>query len=140
MAHNGESSSSFNSITEKCICGVLCQIQTSWTEDNLGRRFLGCGRYGTKNSCCDFFRWYDAHPTKRFQKVISGLLRKSKAVGEEVEALQKKNITLMEEIEEQVAQLYLLQERIGLQRAQLQKFRVVLLALVILIIGLYFSR
>ena len=61
------------------------------------------------------------------RKVINGLLRKSKALGEEVEALQKKNIALMEEIEEQVAQLYLLQERVELQRAQLWKFLLVLL-------------
>ena len=45
----------------------------------------------------------------------------------------------MEEIEEQVAQLYLLQERVELQRVQLWKFHLVLLGLVILIIGLYFS-
>ncbi|KAL2558785.1 uncharacterized protein Fot_03524 [Forsythia ovata] len=47
----------------------------SWTENNPGRRFLGCSYYGRPDAC-DYFKWVDPpllHP--RYKSVINGLLR-----------------------------------------------------------------
>ena len=32
-----------------CLCNVEAPLVTSWTEDNPGRRFYGCGQYKVRN-------------------------------------------------------------------------------------------
>ena len=40
-----------------CFCGVPAPLMRSWTDDNPGRRFVGCGNYKMKP--CKFFDWVD---------------------------------------------------------------------------------
>ncbi|CAL2272723.1 unnamed protein product [Prunus armeniaca] len=56
-----------------CHCGKLCRVQTSWTDSNLGRRFLVCplGR----NKGCYFFEWFDPEMCSRSKDIIPGLLK-----------------------------------------------------------------
>ncbi|KAL2463861.1 uncharacterized protein Fot_53517 [Forsythia ovata] len=58
-----------------CLCGRIAAMRTAWTENNPGRRFLGCSYYGRLDAC-DYFKWVDPpllHP--RYKSVINGLLR-----------------------------------------------------------------
>ncbi|XP_058740871.1 uncharacterized protein At4g04775-like [Vicia villosa] len=60
-----------------CYCGLDSPLVTSWTSQNPGRRFYGCGLYklqGRKG--CSFFDWYDEQITDRSQEVINSLLKK----------------------------------------------------------------
>ncbi|XP_060201050.1 uncharacterized protein LOC132629411 [Lycium barbarum] len=41
----------------RCKHGDLLTLQTSWSEDNPGRRFWSCSRY--RENSCKFFRWRD---------------------------------------------------------------------------------
>ncbi|KAL2556444.1 uncharacterized protein Fot_01183 [Forsythia ovata] len=64
-----------------CLCGQIAATRTAWTENNRGRRFLGCSYYGRPNSC-DYFKWVDPpliHP--RYKSVINGLLRNANREG-----------------------------------------------------------
>ncbi|KAG5591277.1 hypothetical protein H5410_041791 [Solanum commersonii] len=54
-----------------CLCGTPPILKISWTNDNLGRRFLDCRHYG-------FFDWYDLEFPSQANTVILGLLKKSK--------------------------------------------------------------
>ena len=47
------SSSSYTSEARShmmCLCNVKAPLVTSWTKDNLGRRFYGCGLYKVRNN------------------------------------------------------------------------------------------
>ncbi|XP_060190210.1 uncharacterized protein LOC132619278 [Lycium barbarum] len=41
----------------QCQHGNLLQMQTSWSKNNLGRRYWSCPYYGAQK--CKFFRWRD---------------------------------------------------------------------------------
>ncbi|KAL6555163.1 hypothetical protein OROGR_006421 [Orobanche gracilis] len=60
-----------------CKCGVASPLVTSWSKENPGRRFYGCGRYeedGRRK--CTFFIWHDNEANARDKKLIAALLRK----------------------------------------------------------------
>ncbi|WCJ43573.1 hypothetical protein M5689_024305 [Euphorbia peplus] len=44
-----------------CYCNQRARRRTAWTELNIGKRFLGCGRYPGVNAC-NFFKWLDDPP------------------------------------------------------------------------------
>ena len=46
-----------------CYCGHPAPIKIAWTEDNPGRRFVGCYNYKIKN--CGYFHWVDDKITKK---------------------------------------------------------------------------
>jgi hypothetical protein len=62
-----------------CYCGVDSPLVTSWTDENPGRMFHGCGRYWQRRKC-SFFRWFDPEVPERQKKVIRGLLKKNDAL------------------------------------------------------------
>jgi len=57
-------------------CGVDSPLVTSWTDENPGRRFHGCGRFFVKRKC-NFFLWYDPEVPDRQKKIIRTLLRRN---------------------------------------------------------------
>ncbi|XP_057440257.1 uncharacterized protein LOC130732164 [Lotus japonicus] len=57
-----------------CDCGVVTPLRTSWTDENPGRRFYGCGLYQGRNRRCGFFQWHDREFNQREKKVIAWLL------------------------------------------------------------------
>ncbi|KAL4376858.1 hypothetical protein GQ457_02G030250 [Hibiscus cannabinus] len=59
-----------------CYCGVRSKLTTSWTYENLGRRFWGCGNYRNRVKGCKFFSWYDPTVTEMSKAVIVRLLKK----------------------------------------------------------------
>ncbi|RZB70552.1 hypothetical protein D0Y65_035499 [Glycine soja] len=73
------SSSSYTSKARSrvfCLCNIEAPLVTSWTEENPGRRFYGCGLYkdrGTKG--CNFFQWHDPVDNNRQKKIIVGLMK-----------------------------------------------------------------
>ncbi|KAB2010146.1 hypothetical protein ES319_D10G216700v1 [Gossypium barbadense] len=60
-----------------CYCGNAAKLNTSWSNDNPGRRFFGCKKFGSgfKKQCL-FFSWFDPPLTPRSRIVLLGLLRK----------------------------------------------------------------
>ncbi|XP_058784113.1 uncharacterized protein LOC131658880 [Vicia villosa] len=61
----------------QCYCGLDAPLVTSWTSQNPGRRFYGCGLYklqGRKG--CAYFEWYDEQLEERSNEVINSLLKK----------------------------------------------------------------
>jgi len=76
------SSSSLSGATQKqrgnlvCYCGVDSPLVTAWTDENLGRKFYGCGSYFQRKRC-KFFRWFDLEVPHRQKKIIRGLLKKN---------------------------------------------------------------
>lgn len=59
-----------------CRCGVESPLVTSWTDENPGRRFYGCGRYFVRRKC-NFFKWFDPEVPERQKKIIRALLKKN---------------------------------------------------------------
>ncbi|TYI57361.1 hypothetical protein E1A91_D11G275200v1, partial [Gossypium mustelinum] len=59
-----------------CYCGNLAKLNTSWSNDNLGRRFFGCKKFGSGfRKPRRFFTWFDLPLTPRSQIVLLGLLK-----------------------------------------------------------------
>ncbi|KAK5775269.1 hypothetical protein PVK06_043142 [Gossypium arboreum] len=54
-----------------CYCGILAALWTSWSNDNLGRRFFGCQNYGDRRYF-HFFAWFDNLMSPRARIVIIG--------------------------------------------------------------------
>ncbi|KAL2529201.1 uncharacterized protein Fot_21802 [Forsythia ovata] len=57
-----------------CVCGRNATMRTSWTENNSGRRFLGCSFY-RRPDACDYFKWVGPIVHPRYKSVINGLLK-----------------------------------------------------------------
>ncbi|TKY66242.1 hypothetical protein E2542_SST09109 [Spatholobus suberectus] len=48
----------------------------SWIEENLRRRFLGCGLYeAKKRKGCQFFKWHDPQLNACEKKIIRALMK-----------------------------------------------------------------
>ncbi|KAL8466997.1 hypothetical protein ACS0TY_035902 [Phlomoides rotata] len=69
------SQSSGNPEQITCYCHRVAVTVTSWKEDNVGRRFLGCERYPNKGYC-KFFKWIDEQLCERAKQIIPGLLKR----------------------------------------------------------------
>ncbi|MBA0637421.1 hypothetical protein Godav_005193, partial [Gossypium davidsonii] len=60
-----------------CYYGNLAKLNTSWFNDNPGRRFFGCKKFGSGfRKSCWFFSWFDPPLTPHSQIVLFGLLKK----------------------------------------------------------------
>ncbi|KAB2097170.1 hypothetical protein ERO13_A01G145614v2 [Gossypium hirsutum] len=61
----------------ECSCGDLAKLIMSWSNDNPGRRFFGCNKFGSRfRKPCRFFSWFDPSLTPRSRMVLLGLLKK----------------------------------------------------------------
>ncbi|TYJ14188.1 hypothetical protein E1A91_A10G100800v1 [Gossypium mustelinum] len=57
-----------------CYCGNLAKLNMYWSNDNPGRRFFGCKKFGSGfRKPCRFFTWFDPPLTPRSQIVLLGL-------------------------------------------------------------------
>ncbi|KAL5159594.1 hypothetical protein HKD37_15G043888 [Glycine soja] len=74
------SSSSYTSKARSrvlCLCNIEAPLVTSWTEDNPGRRFYGCGLYKvTSRKWCNYFEWHDPVANSRQKKIMVALMKK----------------------------------------------------------------
>ncbi|TYG65452.1 hypothetical protein ES288_D06G186700v1 [Gossypium darwinii] len=60
-----------------CYFGCPTILRTSWSNENLGRRFSKCQNYGNRRRrCCHFFYWFDQPMAPHAKVVLVGLLRK----------------------------------------------------------------
>ncbi|KAG8363373.1 hypothetical protein BUALT_Bualt19G0015600 [Buddleja alternifolia] len=78
-----------------CYCKKTPCLQTSWTDDNPGRRFIGCENW--KNGGCNFFRWFDPPMCPRSMVVIPELRREKSRVASENDQLRQKISSLLDE-------------------------------------------
>ncbi|KAL3644635.1 hypothetical protein CASFOL_009815 [Castilleja foliolosa] len=59
-----------------CFCGLRAPMWTTWTDDNPGRRFIGCPNYKDSSSNCKFFAWVDPEINEGAKKsVLANRLR-----------------------------------------------------------------
>ncbi|PWA80679.1 zinc finger, GRF-type [Artemisia annua] len=65
-----------------CSCSNVAIIKTSWTDQNLERRFSCCPNVG---SDCGTFRWIDPPMCQRSIEIILGLLRARNTLEEDIE-------------------------------------------------------
>ncbi|GKB36416.1 zinc finger, GRF-type containing protein, partial [Tanacetum coccineum] len=64
-----------NNMNILCGCGELARLQTSWTQNNPARRFLGCLNFMDHTRNCNFFRWIDPQlPNRWFFLVVALVL------------------------------------------------------------------
>ncbi|XP_059452989.1 uncharacterized protein LOC132183647 [Corylus avellana] len=71
----GSSPAKSTSTCTKCLCGIESPVMTSRTQKNLGRRFIGCGKYKSESDRgCDYFMWVDEEamlPVSQFDAQIA---------------------------------------------------------------------
>ncbi|KAL4280940.1 hypothetical protein GQ457_03G011290 [Hibiscus cannabinus] len=58
-------------VNHVCYCDVRSKLTMSWTYENPGRRFWGCGNYRNGVRGCKYFSWYDPAVTERSKGVIA---------------------------------------------------------------------
>ncbi|TYH06939.1 hypothetical protein E1A91_A08G182400v1 [Gossypium mustelinum] len=64
-----------------CYCGNPAKLNTSWSNDNPGRRFFGRKKFSSGfRKPCRFFSWFDPPLTPRLRVVLLGLLKKVKTL------------------------------------------------------------
>ncbi|KAK8584019.1 hypothetical protein V6N12_068270 [Hibiscus sabdariffa] len=62
-----------------CGCKFPVQLRTSWSTDNLKRRFFGCKNYDSLvHHSCRYFSWFDPPMTPRARVVMVALLKRIK--------------------------------------------------------------
>ncbi|KHN20536.1 hypothetical protein glysoja_029549, partial [Glycine soja] len=64
-----------------CLCNVEAPLVTSWTEDNPGKHFYGCGLYKVRNNLvgrkgCNYFEWHDPVANICQKKITVTLMKK----------------------------------------------------------------
>ncbi|XP_062145603.1 disease resistance protein RPV1-like [Alnus glutinosa] len=69
--------------SRECNCGTKTYLTTSYTKDNLGRRFFGCSRY-KERSRCSFFEWFDPPICARGGKLILDMRKRIKSLEEQL--------------------------------------------------------
>ncbi|GER41644.1 GRF zinc finger containing protein [Striga asiatica] len=74
-----------------CRCGDKVYLKTSWTQNNPGRRYWACPKYGQKFGFCGFFIWYDPEICARAKNIIPGLLEKSNKHQYQIEQYKLRN-------------------------------------------------
>ncbi|KHN31103.1 hypothetical protein glysoja_030754, partial [Glycine soja] len=59
-----------------CLFNIEAPLVTSWTEENPGRHFYGCGAYkDTGRKGCNFFQWHDPVGNICQKKIIVALMK-----------------------------------------------------------------
>ncbi|KAH1221570.1 hypothetical protein GmHk_12G034953 [Glycine max] len=75
-----KSSSSYTSEARSrmmCLCNIKAPLVTSWTEDNPGKHFYGCGLYKvTGRKMYNYFEWHDPITNSRQKRIIVALVKK----------------------------------------------------------------
>ncbi|KAH1120748.1 hypothetical protein J1N35_003908 [Gossypium stocksii] len=78
-----------------CYCGNLAKLNMPWSNDNPGRRFFGCTKFGSGfRKPCRFFSWFDLPLMPHSRFVVLGLLKKVRAL-EEARKREKKTWLLL---------------------------------------------
>ncbi|KAI3723371.1 hypothetical protein L2E82_34891 [Cichorium intybus] len=82
------SSSRSNMDVVMCGCSLQASLQTSWVNEDSGRRFYRCHNF--KENGCGFFRWLDPPFCPRAREVIYGLKADFKNSKDEIHELKYK--------------------------------------------------
>ena len=87
-----ESSCESSAVVKFCYCGLPSIMKTSWSADNLGRRFRGCPLYGNLENVvpCRYFDWVEPTLSSRARIVVVGLLKKIREMErKEIERIER---------------------------------------------------
>ncbi|KAL6272754.1 hypothetical protein ACE6H2_023446 [Prunus campanulata] len=91
-----ESSTDSNSRRRYCECGSEIKQRTSWTDLNPGRRFEACCNNRNSKRGVHFFEWVEKETCARGKEILPGLLRRVRAMEDELRATAE-NFRKMEE-------------------------------------------
>ncbi|KAL2928254.1 DNA topoisomerase 3-alpha [Bienertia sinuspersici] len=60
-------------MVKRCDCGELVAKRTSWTYENLGKKFIACKFFNheTGERGCNTFQWVDEEPSEWKRDVIN---------------------------------------------------------------------
>ncbi|KAG8369541.1 hypothetical protein BUALT_Bualt14G0024200 [Buddleja alternifolia] len=74
---------------EICVCGKNTTRKTSWTDLNLGRRYVVCKKFKQVDGCA-YFMWLDPPMCTRARQIIPGLLRRVNRFEEDLKKKSKR--------------------------------------------------
>ncbi|PHU22437.1 hypothetical protein BC332_07544 [Capsicum chinense] len=72
----------------RCNHSLLLHLKTSWSDNNLGRRFWSCPYYGSNK--CNFFLWRDGVVDERSKFIIPKLVKKVKDMNKKLKIIKTK--------------------------------------------------
>ena len=62
----------------RCWCDLESPLMTSWTHENPGRRFHGCGNFKViRKKGCNYFQWVDEEMSSRAKEMVRSLKDKN---------------------------------------------------------------
>ncbi|CAK8537398.1 unnamed protein product [Lathyrus sativus] len=74
----------------RCWCELESLLMTSWTYDNPGRRFHGCGNFKVmRKKGCNYFQWVDEDMSSRAKDVIRSLKDKNEELMDVIKDIKK---------------------------------------------------
>ena len=102
------SSSTQNSIPEKCGCGVPFARRVSWTKENPGRRFKSCVFYDPDTNWrgCKKFKWVDQPEMAVWQREVTNkLVEEKRQLATEIKILTSRVCCLEHEKEQAISEI-----------------------------------
>ncbi|CAK8562913.1 unnamed protein product [Lathyrus sativus] len=74
----------------RCWCELESLLMTSWTYDNFGRRFHGCGNFKVmRKKVCNYFQWFDEDMSRCAKDVIRSLKDKNEELMDVIKDIKK---------------------------------------------------
>ncbi|CAK8569970.1 unnamed protein product [Lathyrus sativus] len=74
----------------RCCCEFESPLITSWTYDNPGRRFHGCGNFKVmRKKGCNYVQWVDEDMSSRAKDVIRSLKDKNEELMDVIKDIKK---------------------------------------------------
>ncbi|PHT57836.1 hypothetical protein CQW23_00199 [Capsicum baccatum] len=140
-------------VPDLCYCSEFCQLRTSRTPSNLGRRFFGC-KVSKENGGCGYFRWIDSKPSisvHQYPEVESSLMIKCKGgenscdrLKQKLKGVEQERDTLCEKLKDSEEKLISLRQKLKKIKlegecAKLELNRLVLLLLIVLTVKWFFN-
>ncbi|XP_058198398.1 uncharacterized protein LOC131313922 [Rhododendron vialii] len=127
MSSSSNSNPNLSPNEQICFCGQRSPLRTSFTEENPGRRFVGCINYKT-NCKCKFFDWIDPPTCTRgmdFGNHVIKMLRKveaeNAALKDKMQKIERENADLKTSISENEKEIESLMNLVRKQSGEVQQ-------------------
>ncbi|CAK8577851.1 unnamed protein product [Lathyrus sativus] len=90
FSSTNQSGSGIRRRCNRCWCELESPLMTSWTYDNPGRRFHGCGNFKVmRKKGYNYFQWVDEDMSSRAKDVIRSLKDKNEELMDVIKDIKK---------------------------------------------------